>query len=123
MILNRKNFLKFSKSSISKSQNSLFILYKNILFSPITEDFCHHFSNIMESVLAITSANSLRTLGQIYSFPMDLCGLRSLRWSQIQPPLKGERLGLPSPCFEAQRGVGRVAVSKTSPAFSMLVST
>jgi len=41
----------------------------------------HDLSNIMESGLATTSANSLRTLGCISSGPTDLSTFRFSRWS------------------------------------------
>jgi len=52
------------------------------LQSPGTALDYHGLSNIMVSVFAMTSANSLRTLGCILSGPLALCTFRVLRWSQ-----------------------------------------
>jgi len=66
--------------------------------SPGASPDCHDRSNIMESGLATTSANSLRTLGCILAAPIDLCMYRLLRWSQTWSSLKvGGSLPLWSP--------------------------
>lgn len=92
----------------------LVTLFKNacgVLFSPVTEGFdCHNFSYIMESVLAITSSNALRTLGHVCSFPMDVCRFRFL--------LNGRDLVCPVPALRPRdlRDAGREIVSENSPA-------
>jgi len=66
--------------------------------SPGTSPDCHNLSNIVESDMAMTSGNSLRTLGSILSGPIDLCMFRFLRWSQIWSSLTvGGTLPLWSP--------------------------
>lgn len=78
---------------------------------------CHNFSNIMGSVLAITSANSLRTPGHNCSFPMGLCRFRFLRWSQTPTPPKGKDWVCPVPALRLNnlRDVGRVWVKPPQP--------
>jgi len=49
--------------------------------SPGTSPDCLDLSNMMERVLAMTSASTLRTLGCISSGPVDLCMFRFHRWT------------------------------------------
>ncbi|KAK4825808.1 hypothetical protein QYF61_002413 [Mycteria americana] len=92
--------------------------------SPGTSPDCHDFSNIMESGLATTSANSFRTLGCISSGPIDLCMFRLLRtanstgaWS-LQPRLPPI---LMSPISSLTLATNRSSIS--SPLLSMLSMT
>ncbi|KAK4807049.1 hypothetical protein QYF61_018390 [Mycteria americana] len=64
--------------------------------SPRTSPDCHDFSNIMESGLAATSANSLRTLGCISSGPIDLSG-KFLPYVQYKSTLFQFKTVVPSP--------------------------
>ncbi|KAK4816375.1 hypothetical protein QYF61_016279 [Mycteria americana] len=53
--------------------------------SPRTSPDCHDFSNIMESDLATTPANSLRALGCISSGPIDICPSTGEVWEERLP--------------------------------------
>ena len=78
-----------------------------------TSSDCHEFSNIMESGLATTLANSLRTLRRISSGPMDLCMFRFLRWSRTWSslPVGGTYLPQSLSCGPSTRDVWKEGLS------------
>ena len=66
--------------------------------SPETSTDCHNFSNITESDLVTTAANSLKALGCILLGHIDLWMIRFLRWSETWSSLTvGETLLPQSP--------------------------
>ncbi|KAK4810922.1 hypothetical protein QYF61_013330 [Mycteria americana] len=69
--------------------------------SPGTSPNCHDFSNIMESGLATTSANSLRTLGCMSSGPIDLCPSTREVWEERVPVKTEAKMLLSTSAFSS----------------------
>ena len=71
--------------------------------SPGTSSDCRDFSNIIESGLAITSANSLRTPGCISLEPIHLWMLKLLKWSGTWFCLQQEGCSSPVLSYQIKR--------------------